>query len=105
MPIEIILELIAVGPLTLRGKLLLAIVAVATRNLERRDDAISRLEVVDGRSNGIHLSAEFVAQNVVLLHLENRTVIQVKIATADSGSGDFDDDIMVVDNLGFQRFD
>lgn len=55
--------------LALRRQLLLAVVTVAARDLERRDVALALLDLLHGGSDLINNTAELVAQNVALVEL------------------------------------
>lgn len=78
---------------------------VSTSDLETGDDSVTLLDLGNSRSNFVDNTAELVAENVSLLHLYYGTVKQMKIATADSATGNLEDDILVFDDLGLRAVD
>ena len=89
---------IRIRPHALARILLLAVMALSARNLEARDDSVALLDLFDGRSDIIYHTAEFVTEDVALLHLNDCAVEQMKIATADCAASHLDNDIFVLDH-------
>ena len=90
---------------TLRRLLLLAVIAISTRNLETRHHSVALLQVLDARSHLVYDSAELVSENVTLLELNDGAMVQVQVAAADGAAGDLEDDIAVLEDLGFGAVD
>jgi hypothetical protein len=90
---------------TLRRLLLLAVVALATRNLETGHHPVAFFQVLDARSHLVYDSAELVSENVALLELNDGAMVQVQVAAADGAAGDLEDDIAVFEDLGFGAVD
>jgi hypothetical protein len=93
------------GLTTLRRLLLLAVVALATRNLETRHHSVAFLKVLDARAHLVYNSAEFVSEDVALLELDDGAMVQVQVAAADGAAGDLEDHIAVLEELGFRAVD
>jgi len=90
---------------TLRRLLLLAVIALSARNLETRHHSVALLQVLDARPHLVYDSAELVAKDVALLELDDRAMVQMQVATADSAAGDLEDHIAVFEDLGFGAVD
>src|SRR5262245_31302447 len=90
---------VAVCLFALRTHLLVAIVAVATGNLEARHDSVALLEPFDSRTQVVHDAAEFMAEDISLLQLDDDAVKQVQIGAADGAAGHLEDDIAVFYDL------
>jgi hypothetical protein len=107
---------VRISLLALRGQLLFAVIAlgksvqffekawssyITTSNLEGRNDTVSNLKSLDTRTHRLDLSTELMSQDVTLLHLDHRTMHQVKITSANSASRYLQDDITVLNNSWF----
>jgi len=88
-----------VGPIAERRQLLLAVPALATGDLKRSDDPIADLELLDGRSDAVDNSGEFMTENVPLLQPEDLSMVQVQVGPTDRGRGDFKDDVGVLGDV------
>jgi hypothetical protein len=87
----------SVGLLTGGGEFLLAVLALTARNAERIDNAFTRLDVLDGWSNGFDDAAELMAQNVTFLGLNDNTMQDVYVRATDGASSHLDDGVMRLD--------
>lgn len=63
------------------------------------------LELGDLAANLIYDTAELVTENVTLLELNNSAVKQMQVRTADCGSGNLDNDIAGLHDLGLRALD
>jgi hypothetical protein len=90
---------------TLRRLLLLAVIALATRNLETRYHPVALLQVLDARAHLVDNSAELVSEDVALLELDDGAMVQVQVAAADGAAGDLEDHVAVFEDLGFGAVD
>ena len=73
---------------------------LATGNLERGDVSFALLDVLDPGANLVNDTTELVAQDVVDLHLHNGAVVEVKVAAADGATGDLEDHVARLQDLG-----
>ena len=81
-------------------ELLLAESTFPTSDLETSDDSIADLELLNGRSDLFDDSSEFMPEQVSLLQAQDLAVVQVQVGSADGGSGDFENDIAVLGDIG-----
>lgn len=100
-----VLDCVGVGALALGGLLLLAVVAISTRNLEACNHSVALLQVLDAWSHFVHNAAELVAEDVALLKLNDRAMVEVKVAAADGAAGDLQNHVAVFEQLGFGSID
>ena len=116
--VHAVLDLVGVGLLALGGEFLVAVHAlssvsdcservrkiwvltyVSASNLERCNDTVTLLDVLDTRAERVYDTAELVAENVTLLHLDDRTVEKMEVRTADCGAGNLENNIAILDDL------
>ena len=75
--------------------------AVAARDRKRHNHLVAHRQfVADALAHLDHFAHELVAQNVAALHRGNEAVVQVQVAAANGGRGDFDDRVTGVQDLG-----
>jgi len=72
---------------------------VSASNLEGCDNTVTLLDVLDTRTERVYDTAELVAEDVALLHLDDRAVKKMQVGTADSATGDLENNIAVFYNL------
>lgn len=91
---------VGVGLLALRRQLLLAEEAVSAADLEGGDIALALLDLLDAGTCLDGHTAELVAEDVALLHLNHGAVKKMQIRTANGAACHLEDDIVVLQNLG-----
>lgn len=100
-----VLHRVRVRALALRRLLPLAVVAVATGNLEASDYSVALLEILDASAHLIHNTTKLVAKDVALLQLDDGAMVQVKVTAADGAASDLEDYIAVFKKLWLRAFD
>lgn len=73
---------------------------VSTRDLERSNVSLARLDLLDTRPDLLNDSAKLVTEDVSRAHLQDGTVEEVQVRTADGGACYLEDDIVVLDDFG-----
>jgi uncharacterized protein YjbI with pentapeptide repeats len=74
----------------------------STRNLEGGDVSLPDLDVLHSRPNLVNDAAELVPEDVALLQLDDCTVQQVEVTSADRRSGNLQNHILVLEDFGFR---
>lgn len=83
----------------------MAVVAVATGNLEASDYSVALLEILDASAHLINDTTKLVAKDVALLQLDDGAMVQVKVTAADGAASDLEDYIAVFKKLWLRAFD
>jgi hypothetical protein len=96
---------VAVGALTLRGQLQLAVEAITASDLEACYHAVALLQILDLWAHLVYDSAELVTQDVTLLHFDDSSMVKVQVAATDGTAGDLEDHVAGFDDLGFGTVD
>jgi hypothetical protein len=91
---------VRIGVIAQRPEIALAEEAVAARDRERNDHAITDRQVLHLRPQLDDLAHELMAEDVAGLERRDVTAVQVQIRSADAGGGDFDDGVTRVEDLG-----
>jgi hypothetical protein len=103
----------AIGPLTKRRQLLLAVEALSTSNLERSYHSFTHFALPGSWSDFLNNTAEFMAQDVIFMKLRDSgwkweliwipmknekllTMEKMEIATTYGASRDFDNHVVIV---------
>ena len=72
-----------------------------TGNLERGNNPIPNLQILDARAQRLNHATKLVAEDIALLHLDDRAMQQMQVTSAHRASRDFQDDIPVLHDTGF----
>jgi hypothetical protein len=91
--------------LTLGRELLFTEEAVTASNLERSDVAPSDIDARDASADLVNNTAELVAQDVTLGELNDCSMEEMQVRTADGAACDSEDDIAVFDDLWLRSVD
>src|SRR4030095_16442907 len=83
-----------------RPHLIFAKVAVATRDGERDDDAVTNLEPRILRADFDDLAHELMAEDIALLHCRDVAVVDVEIGAADRGCRHLDNGVAWIEDDG-----
>src|SRR5690606_18418308 len=85
---------VLVGVIALALKLMLAEPAFAAAYIERDDDAVALLNLRNGRTGLFHDAERLVADDIIMRHIRDHAVNQVKIRTADGGCRQPNNDVI-----------
>ncbi len=69
-----------------------------TGDLERRNDSISLLEVVDAGTHGLYYSAELMTQNVPFFHLDDYSMEKMEVTPTYCAARHLQDNISGLDH-------
>lgn len=100
-----ILDRVGVGALALGRLLPLAVLTGPACDLEGGHDALTGFQGLDFRPDRVDPAAEFMAEDVAFLHLDDGAVEEMEVGAADGGAGDFEDDILRFDDSGLGDLD
>ena len=100
-----ILDSVGVGALALGRLFSLAVLALPAGDLKGGHHALAGFQGGDFGSDRVDAAAEFMAEDVAFLHLDDGTVEEMEVGAADSCTGDFEYDISRFDDTGFGDFD
>lgn len=62
---------------------------MSASNLERGDDSLPNLEILDLRTHGFYNSTKLVAKNIAFFHLDDAAMKKVEVATTNGAAGHF----------------
>lgn len=93
MAVHGVLYSTAVCLVTLRRKLLFAVITLSATDLEGGDDSIPDFALANRRTDRFDDSTEFVAEDVTFLQVDDRAMEEMHVATTNRRARDFENNI------------